>query len=201
MGVKMVRQCPEVSHILFDDDSLFLLHANELVDNKLFCILEEYCEASDQQINFNKFSIFSAQIIQMSLKVKLLKYWKFQNLQKKVNILAFLHFLVKTNQMFSYIRERVLKKMQGWRQKLWWEILIKSVVQAIPSYSINCFLLPRKLINRIMMAVRNFWWGGDPTSKSIYWKKLDLLSKAKSERWMGFRELKPFNLALLAKQC
>lgn len=74
--------------------------------------------------------------------------------------------------MLSYIMERVLKKMQGWKQKVLSqagrEILIKAVVQAIPSYSMNCFLVPKKLINRIMMVVRNFWWGGDPATKSIH---------------------------------
>lgn len=107
--------------------------------------------------------------------------------------------------MFNYIFERALKKMQGWKQKLLSqagrEILIKAIVQAIPSYSMSCFLLPQKLINKIMLVVRNFWWGGDPSSKTIHWRKWDILSSSKSEGGMGFRDLKAFNLALLAKQC
>ena len=46
---------------------------------------------------------------------------------------------------FYYILENVLKKMQGWKLKLLShagrEILIKAVVQAIPSYAMGCFLL------------------------------------------------------------
>ncbi|WOG92213.1 hypothetical protein DCAR_0311476 [Daucus carota subsp. sativus] len=78
--------------------------------------------------------------------------------------------------------------MQGWKSKLLSqagrEILIKAVVQAIPSYAMHCFLLSQSMINKIMTAVRRFWWGGDSDKNC----------------GMGFRDLKSFNLALLAKQ-
>ncbi|KAK1379408.1 hypothetical protein POM88_026152 [Heracleum sosnowskyi] len=131
MGVKMTRHYPGVSHILFTDDSLFFLHASELGAANLFRLLEEYCEASGQQINFNKSSIIFSPNTSTELKNKIVE----------------------------------------------------------------------KLINKIMMMVRNFWWGGDPSSKTIHWRKWDILTRAKSEGGMGFRDLKVFNLALLAKQC
>ena len=46
---------------------------------------------------------------------------------------------------FDYIKERIWRKLQGWEEKLSQagrEILIKAVVQAIPTYTMSCFMHP-----------------------------------------------------------
>lgn len=41
------------------------------------------------------------------------------------------------------------------------EVLNKSVVQAIPTYAMSCFLLPTASItDAITSLVRQLWWGG-----------------------------------------
>ncbi|KAL8149069.1 hypothetical protein AgCh_006173 [Apium graveolens] len=82
-GIKMARQCPEVSHILFADDSLIFLHANELVAGKFLSILEEYCEASGQQINFDKSSVIFSPNTSNDLKGKILEVLKIPESSEK----------------------------------------------------------------------------------------------------------------------
>lgn len=78
--------------------------------------------------------------------------------------------------------------------------MIKSVVQAIPTYVMSCFLLPLQFCNKLNSYTRKFWWAGDPKDSKIHWLKGEDLCKPKWQGGMGFRDHRDFNLALLAKQ-
>nr|XP_023899904.1 uncharacterized protein LOC112011799 [Quercus suber] len=107
-------------------------------------------------------------------------------------------------QSFSYIKERVWKKLQGWKEKLLSqagrEVLIKSIIQAIPTYTMSCFKLPKGLIKELEIMIRKFWWGYSGGNRKIHWVKWERLCEAKEVSGMGFKEIEKFNDALLAKQ-
>lgn len=80
------------------------------------------------------------------------------------------------------------------------EILIKAVIQAIPTYTMSCFKLPKGLINEIESLIQKFWWGYRGEQRKIHWVSWDKLCLLKNEGGMGFREFSKFNDSLLAKQ-
>ena len=63
---------------------------------------------------------------------------------------------------FEYIKERGWRKLNGWEEKLLSQvgrkILIKVVIQAIPTYTMSCFKLPLGLCSNIEYLIRKFCW-------------------------------------------
>ena len=73
----------------------------------------------------------------------------------------------RSKDIFQFVHDRIWKKLSGWKEKSLSqrEVLIKSVVQSIPTYLMACFLLPNSMCSSITGLVRHFWWGGDDHHK------------------------------------
>ncbi|KAL0398043.1 UNVERIFIED_CONTAM: putative mitochondrial protein [Sesamum calycinum] len=104
--------------------------------------------------------------------------------------------------LFAALKDRIWKRIQGWHEKTLSQagkaVLIQAVVQAIPSYTMSCFKLPRTLLQEFQALAANFFWH-DGDRRRIHWLAWDKMCK-KLEGGLGFRNLEAFNLALLAKQ-
>lgn len=72
-------------------------------------------------------------------------------------IWVFHPLLAEKKASFKFINGRVWKKLNGWEEKLLSqarrEILIKTIVQAIRTYTMSCFKLPLGLCNKIESLV------------------------------------------------
>ena len=108
------------------------------------------------------------------------------------------------NNTFAHLKQRVANKVSGWKEKLLThagkEVLMKSIAQAVPSYTMSCFLLPKKLCGELIGMIRQFWWGQVKNEKNLAWLSLGKMCMPKDSGGLGFRDLRSFNLALLTKQ-
>ena len=117
-----------------------------------------------------------------------------------------LPFLVGKNKKntFKEIKKKLAKKLAGWKEKFLSkarkEILIKAVAQAIPTYSMSCFTILDTLCDEMTSLIRNFWWGQCKNERKMAWTSWEKLCTPKAQGGMGFKQLKQFHLALLAKQ-
>ncbi|KAA3471030.1 reverse transcriptase-like protein [Gossypium australe] len=68
--------------------------------------------------------------------------------------------------------------------------------EAILTYSMDCFLLPKSLCGELESILARFWWQKGH-GRQCEWNQL---CELKENRGLGFRRLAKFNLTLLAKQ-
>lgn len=110
----------------------------------------------------------------------------------------------KNNEVFSFLNDRVSKKLQGWGTKAISKAgkvtLLKTAAQSIPNFWMNLFLLPDDISNGIQRQINGYWWGSGGERKGIRWKAWDKMCMNKEGGGLGFKDLKKFNLAMLAKQ-
>jgi hypothetical protein len=108
------------------------------------------------------------------------------------------------NGKFQPLKERFRKKACDWVEKYMSsgakETLIKAILQALPTYAMGIFRFSVGLLEDLSKIVRDFWWGDEHERRRMHWMSWEKVTRPKSHGGMGFRDLKIFNQALLARQ-
>lgn len=191
-GVAICRNDPRVSHLFFTDDSVLFCRASMEKCQKMLDILEVYERGSRQKINREKTNIFfssnTSQPIQSCIQQLLgvptiTQYEKYLRLPSLVGR--------EKKRSFIYLKERVQKKLQGWKEKLLSqasrEVFIKSVIQTIPAYTMSCFKLSKGLIEEIEVLTRKFWQDYDGDSQKVHWVSQERFCEVKEFGWYGIQ--------------
>jgi uncharacterized protein involved in tolerance to divalent cations len=115
-------------------------------------ILQVYQQGSGQMINIQKSATFFSDNCQESA----------EEMKQITGINTELGR--STKEAFEHIPSRIRNIMRGWSEKKLSgaakETLIKSVAQAVPTYSMSRFLLSPDTCKKITSAISNYWWSG-----------------------------------------
>ncbi|KAL8107899.1 hypothetical protein AgCh_024343 [Apium graveolens] len=204
-GCSVARGAPAVSHLLFADDCYFFFKAIESEATVMKNIIKRYEELSGQAINIHKSTItFSPNTLQVNreaicgiLEVSEISIpGKYLGLPMNVGR--------RKNEVFNFLSDRVRKKLQSWRNTAMSKagkcLLLKIAAQSISNFWMNLMLIPNEVCYTIQRQMNSFWWGGGNNSKGIRWMSWERLCNVKEAGGLGFKDLRSFNVAMLAKQ-
>lgn len=151
-----------VTHLLFADDSVVFLEASHGNLQALRTILQDYEVASGQKVNLQKSSIFFRKDCMEEVKDALKGVIGIQSEALSERYLGLPTAVGRSKDgTFKHVRECSSGKVVGWKgqglSKAVKEVLIKSVLQSTPTYTMSCFHLTKKMCQNLSSISLNFW--------------------------------------------
>ncbi|XP_059635600.1 uncharacterized protein LOC132277768 [Cornus florida] len=204
LGLKAGRGCPLISYLLFADDELIFCRARDFEVQRVTCILDRYASLTGQLINLAKSSLFFSPNTSSSQKESCRLLLGIHTVDWQHTYLGLPSFLGRSKTVaLNFLSTKLSAKASclkgSMMSKAGREVLLKSVLSTIPVFSMQCFRLPKKNCQVLSSQLLNFWWSGVKWSNKIKWISWSRLCSSKVEGGLGFRDVKAFNMALLAK--
>ncbi|XP_074297592.1 uncharacterized protein LOC141628333 [Silene latifolia] len=203
-GIKICKHGPEISHLLFVNDSLFFIRGEYENLDFLMNIIDEYCAASGQCLNKDKSSIlFSPNCSLMTVK-KCLTEFKFAPKHDLGKYLGLPTSIGSSKRdLFKFLVDKNKRRLSFWNNILLSSAgkltLIRSVLSSLSLFSLSVFRKPVSLTSKLQSLMVHFWWSGTRNNKSIHWCSKDFLSRPVGEGGLGLRNIGCFNQDLLTK--
>jgi hypothetical protein len=148
--------------------------ANSVEWRRLFKILGIYEAGSGQKINIQKTTIFFSRNTSAEKREEILSLSGLTE-ANRIDIYLGLLCLVGESrvQAFNSIKDRIWRKLQDWKVKFLSqagkEILLKAMIQAIPTYNISVLQLPITQCREINSMMQHFLWGHMSKNLKIAW--------------------------------
>ncbi|KAF7824519.1 ribonuclease H [Senna tora] len=203
-GIQFGCKGPQISHLMYADDTVLFFKADEVTNVRLNNLLDEFCMMVGQKINRNKSLFVFSPNSPAELKEGYREEWRIEfrnNLGKYLG--TYVDGRLNSHCIYEELLEKIQSRLAGWKSKLISQAgrvtLINSVLQALPIYQMSNGALPKKVSDKIESITNNFFWGIKSNGYRIHLLKSEALRQPKWKGGLGFKNINCFNKALLAK--
>jgi hypothetical protein len=203
--LRICRRAPGISHLLFSDDSLLFFKAQVDQAAKIKEVLDVYTSSTGQLINPDKCSILFGESCSLLRRTEIK-----QQLQVTQETFETKYLGLPTPEgriskgKFVSLQAKLARCLVEWddthKSQAAKEVLIKAIAQALPVYVMGVFKLPLGLCDELTKMIRRYWWGAENGKRKTHWTGWDSMLRPKSHGGIGFRDMRLFNQALLARQ-
>ena len=141
-GVVASARGPRISHLFFADDSLVFGRATVSDATEIQRILKVYELSLGQQLNCTKTSLYFSPNTDAGTKERVKSMFSAQVIKPHESCLGLSSLVGRSkNNTSTQLKQKLANKVLGWKENLLThvgkEILIKSVAQAVPAYSMS----------------------------------------------------------------
>lgn len=140
-GISVCRGAPSITHLFFVDNSIIFARTNLGNAAAIKSILSSYEQLSGQKINGDKSAISFSKGLECGIRSSIYSLLEMEEVQRHDKYLGLPTIFDRSKKiLFTGIRDRIWKKLNGWNEKLLSrvgkETLIKAVIHSILSYAI-----------------------------------------------------------------
>ncbi|KAJ0805636.1 putative RNA-directed DNA polymerase [Helianthus annuus] len=202
-GISIPNNGPNISHLLYADDAIVMGEWSRSEIVNVVRTLRCFFICSGLKINIEKSYLFgigvgSGEIEEMANLLGC-KHdsppFKFLGLKVGANM----NRISNWQPVIESFRARLAK----WKSHLLSiggrVVLIKSVMESLPTYYFSLYKAPKKIISDLEAMIKKFLWGGSGEVKKIHWVAWEKVSCQKKFGGLGLSKLEVTNKSLLAK--
>lgn len=153
-GIKIDRNTPAIFHLLHADGFLLMCRANLEETEAFKMCFDTYCRWSGQEVNMEKSNVYFSRKTSQRDRSKIMEATRFREMEHTFIYLGNSLILGRSKtKEFILLKERIQKKLEGWRRKTLSKagkaVLINSIIQAIPTYTMATFKVPIRLTTEV----------------------------------------------------
>lgn len=193
-----------LSHLFFADDLMLFYEASVSQMNVISKVLESFCYFSGQKINVSKSQVFFSPSTPTAVADQIcsrLRFSRVDNLETYIG-LPLLHDRVTTS-TFDFIINKVRQKLSSWEARRLSFVgritLARSILLAIPNYSMYTIRILVSICIEIEKISRNFIWGSSSKDKKVALISWERCCRPLNKGGLGIHTLSDQNKLFLMK--
>ncbi|KAM6543638.1 hypothetical protein CsatB_008085 [Cannabis sativa] len=193
-GCRVANGAPSITHMFFTDDSYLFCQATPSAADSMNRLLHSFELASGQRVNATKSSIFFSPNSDGVVKNQICSTLGTPEATEGSFYLGLPNIIGrKKTIILGFLKNKIINRINSWDGKflsrVGKKILLKTVIQSLPTYAMSVFLIPLKICNDIEKLMASLWWKTKSTS-----------GQAKEGWWLLCSDSSPVSQVFKAKR-